>query len=75
MAGKDWSDEEIKATVVDYFSMFEKELKHVAYNKAEHNRNLRKVLSNRSKASIELKHANIRRRSDAPTGHDAVQVN
>jgi hypothetical protein len=55
----DWSLEEVEATVSDYFDMLAKELRGEAYNKAEHNRNLQKLLNSRSKAAVELKHQNI----------------
>jgi hypothetical protein len=57
--GSPWSPEEVAATVADYFVMLEKELRGEKYNKAEHNRQLRKTLRNRSEGSIEFKHQNI----------------
>jgi hypothetical protein len=54
-----WSREEVEAAVADYFAMFGKELRTEAYNKAEHNRLLQRLLSNRTRASIERKHQNI----------------
>jgi Domain of unknown function (DUF3883) len=59
MAGDDWSREEVEATVGDYFAMLRDELAGLPINKAEHNERLRRVLRNRSKGSVEFKHANI----------------
>lgn len=58
MDGQDWTLDEVEATVADYFSMLEKELAGVPYNKAQHNESLR-ALVRRSRGSIEFKHANI----------------
>jgi len=55
----DWTIEEVKSIVDDYFSMLSDELSNNPYNKSEHNRSLRELLSNRSRGSIEFKHANI----------------
>lgn len=54
-----WSHEEVEATVSDYFEMLAMELRGEPYNKAEHNRNLQKLLKSRTKAAVELKHQNI----------------
>jgi hypothetical protein len=59
MAGEDWSREEVEATVGDYFAMLRDELAGLRVNKAEHNERLRRLLRNRSKGSVEFKHANI----------------
>jgi hypothetical protein len=56
---KDWSQTEVEFIVADYFVMWEKELRRVDYNKAEHRRHLRKILTTRSEGSIEKKHQNI----------------
>ncbi len=55
----DWSHEEVEAAVSDYFDMLAMELRGQPFNKAEHNRNLQKILNNRPKGSIERKHQNI----------------
>ncbi len=55
----DWSHEEVEAAVSDYFDMLAMELRVQPFNKAEHNRNLQKILNNRPKGSIERKHQNI----------------
>ena len=59
MAGEDWSREEVETTVGDYFAMLRDELAGLRVNKAEHNERLRRLLRNRSKGSVEFKHANI----------------
>lgn len=56
---RDWSREEVEATVADHFAMLRTELAGVSFNKAEHNRNLRAVLNGRSPGAIERKHQNI----------------
>lgn len=57
--GEDWSEEEVLATVEDYFDMLRAEAAGEPYNKSEHNRALRQLLNGRSKSSVELKHQNI----------------
>lgn len=54
-----WSRSENEAIVADYFDMLAKEIAGVPFNKADHRRGLSKVLNDRSKGSIELKHQNI----------------
>jgi len=56
---EDWSREEVEATVSDYFEMLAMELRGEPYNKSEHNRNLQKLLSNRSRKAVDFKHGNI----------------
>jgi hypothetical protein len=51
----DWSREEVEATVSDYFDMLTKELRAEPFNKADHNRNLQKLLHARTKGAIERK--------------------
>jgi hypothetical protein len=58
MGNGDWTRDEVEATVADYFAMLEAELKGEAYSKAEHNRQLQRIID-RSKGSIEFKHQNI----------------
>jgi Domain of unknown function (DUF3883) len=55
----DWSPVEVEATVSDYFDMLAKELRDEPFNKSEHNRNLQKLLNERSKGAIEFKYQNI----------------
>src|SRR3954452_13213726 len=59
MADHDWSREEVEATVGDYFAMLRDELAGLSINKSERNLRLRNLLQNRSKGSVEFKHANI----------------
>jgi hypothetical protein len=54
-----WSSAEIEATVAAYFEMLRLELSGVPYVKAEYNERLRRLLDNRSKASVEYKFQNI----------------
>lgn len=59
MRGSSWSQEEVEATVADYFRMLSLELAGQPYNKAAHNRALQAKLAGRSPGAIELKHQNI----------------
>jgi len=54
-----WSRAEVAATVADYLSMLILELNGETFNKAEHNRQLQRLLVTRSAQAIEFKHANI----------------
>jgi len=54
-----WSQHEIDAALADYFAMLTDELAGHRYNKAEHNRQLRERLDDRSHGSVERKHQNI----------------
>jgi len=54
-----WSRDEVEVTVADYFEMLRQELAGLPVNKAEHNERLRHFVANRSRASVEFKHANI----------------
>lgn len=56
---EDWSRNEVDVIVADYLDMLSSELAGRHYNKAEHNSALRRVLSRRSRGSIEFKHQNI----------------
>lgn len=56
---KDWTDYEVALIVADYFTMLEKELDGIEYSKADHRRNLKPLLNNRSDGSVEFKHQNI----------------
>jgi hypothetical protein len=57
--GEDWSAEEIRLLLDDYFAMLELESEGVAYNKAARNRALRAGLTPRTQGSIERKHQNV----------------
>jgi Domain of unknown function (DUF3883) len=56
---QDWTRDEVEATVADHFAMLRDELAGLTVNKAQHNQHLRNFLRNRSKGSVEFKHANI----------------
>lgn len=55
----DWSKLEVEAAVSDYLDMLALELRGKPFNKAEHNRDLARVLNGRTRGSIERKHQNI----------------
>jgi hypothetical protein len=55
----DWSQEEVEAIVADYFAMWDRDLRGLDYNKAEHNRLLRIIIPERNRSSVEQKHRNI----------------
>ncbi len=57
--GKDWSREEVRLIVADYFDMLEAELQGRPYKKSEHRKALTPQLSGRSEGSIEFKHQNV----------------
>lgn len=57
--GQDWTTDEVKTTVEDYFEMLRLEATQLPYSKSEHNERLRQQLRARSKGSIEMKHQNI----------------
>ncbi|MGC3992107.1 MAG: DUF3883 domain-containing protein [Chthoniobacteraceae bacterium] len=59
MPENDWTREEVEAAVADYLDMLNKELRGEPFNKAEHNRLLRMIITERSRSSIERKHQNI----------------
>ena len=56
---EDWSQEEVAATVADYFVMLTHELRGERFSKREHNRRLQALLKGRSAGAIEFKHQNI----------------
>ncbi len=55
----DWSEDEVRLIVADYFDMLRLDLADRPFSKAEHNLALREHLNNRSKGSVEFKHQNI----------------
>ncbi len=55
----DWSTDEVRLVVADYFAMLEKELLDRPLNKTEHRRALVPQLAGRSEPAVEFKHANI----------------
>ena len=56
---RDWSRDEVDATVADYFEMLAAELAGAPYSKAEHRRGLQTRLDGRTKGAVEFKHGNI----------------
>ena len=59
LMARDWTQEEVEATVADYFVMLQSELRGERYNKSEHRRTLQRFLLDRSDTAIERKHMNI----------------
>src|SRR5215203_3414960 len=59
MSRADWSEEEVRLIVEDYFSMLASELAGTPYNKTVHRLTLLSKLPNRSESAIEFKHGNI----------------
>ena len=55
----DWSTAEIEVTVAEYFAMLRHELARVPYKKSLHNERARRLLNDRSRASVEYKFRNI----------------
>lgn len=56
---KDWSEQEVRFIVADYFEMLEAELLGKSFKKSEHRKALAPKLQGRSKGSIEFKHQNV----------------
>ena len=59
MPSRNWSREEVEATVQDYLDMLSLQSRGESYTKKDHNRRLRAKLDNRSSGAVEYKHANI----------------
>lgn len=57
--GEDWLPWEVEIIVEDYLSMLQSELRGEPFNKAEHRRNLLKLLPARNDGGVEFKHQNI----------------
>jgi hypothetical protein len=57
--GEDWTEDEVRALVEDYFDMLAKESAGKAYSKKEHREHLLARLPGRSKGSVEFKHQNV----------------
>jgi len=55
----DWSIQEVELIVTDYLDMLMQELAGIPFNKTDHRRRLRELLSSRTDGSIEKKHQNI----------------
>lgn len=58
-AGDDWTEDEIRLLVEDYFAMLGDEAAGRPYSKTEHRNALLRELPLRSKGSIEFKHQNV----------------
>ncbi len=56
---RDWTEEEVRLIVADYFAMLETELQGESYKKSEHRKALIPLLAGRSDGSVEFKHQNI----------------
>ena len=56
---RDWTEQEVRLIVADYFAMLEAELNGRAYKKSEHRKALIPHLAGRSDGSVEFKHQNI----------------
>jgi hypothetical protein len=59
LMGEDWLPWEVEIIVQDYLSMLLSELRGEPFNKAEHRRNLLKLLPARNDGGVEFKHQNI----------------
>lgn len=57
--GKDWSANEVRLIVADYFKMLEAELLGKPFKKSDHRKALVPQLAGRSEGSIEFKHQNV----------------
>ncbi|MEZ5945202.1 MAG: DUF3883 domain-containing protein [Planctomycetaceae bacterium] len=58
-SSREWSKNEVRLIVADYFDMLEAEALDRQYKKSDHRKALAPQLSGRSKGSIEFKHQNI----------------
>src|SRR5271165_6682402 len=58
-ATRDWTEQEVRLIVADYFAMLEAELQGEPYKKSEHRKALIPLLAGRSDGSVEFKHQNI----------------
>jgi len=56
---KDWSGDEVRLIVADYFDMLEAELLGKPFKKSDHRKALAPKLQGRSEGSIEFKHQNV----------------
>jgi hypothetical protein len=56
---RDWTEQEVRLIVADYFAMLEAELSGETYRKSEHRKALIPLLTGRSEGSVEFKHQNI----------------
>ena len=58
-AHKDWTEQEVKFIVADYFEMLEAEMLGKSFKKSNHRKALAPKLQGRSEGSIEFKHQNV----------------
>ncbi len=56
---QDWSEQEVRLIVADYFAMLEAELLGKPFKKSDHRKALAPKLQGRSDGSIEFKHQNV----------------
>jgi len=56
---KDWSEQEVRLIVADYFAMLEAEVLGKPFKKSDHRKALAPKLQGRSDGSIEFKHQNV----------------
>lgn len=56
---RDWSEDEVRTLVADYFDMLAKDTAGLPYSKAQHRRALLPKLNGRTEGSIEFKHQNV----------------
>jgi hypothetical protein len=56
---KDWSEQEVRLIIADYFAMLETEMQGASYRKSDHRKALIPLLAVRSEGSVEFKHQNI----------------
>src|SRR5438067_1092797 len=56
---KDWSEQEVRLIVADYFDMLEAKLMGKSFKKSDHRKALAPKLQGRSEGSIEFKHQNV----------------
>jgi hypothetical protein len=56
---KDWTEQEVRLIVADYFAMLEAELLGQSFKKSDHRTALAPKLRGRSEGSIEFKHQNV----------------
>ena len=54
----DWTQQECRELIRDYFQMLDEELRGQPYSKADHNRSLQERID-RSRGAIEMKHCNV----------------
>lgn len=59
MAGANWTEDENRLIVADYFAMLADDCAGRPYSKAEHRRGLLPFLNGRTEGSVEFKHQNI----------------